>query len=65
MNKINKMEDKTLTLSDVHIKYLEKDYKEIKHLFKSEYKDDYIRSRNENYNNMSKRLSKRRTLGRK
>ena len=29
------------------------------------YKDDYIRSRNENYNNMSKRLSRRKILGRK
>ena len=59
------MEDKKLTLSDVHTEYLEKDYKEIKHLFKSEYQDDYIRSRNESYNNMSKRLSKRKTFGRK
>lgn len=59
------MKEKTLTLSDVHIEHLEKDYKEIKHLFRSEYKDDHTKSRNENYNNVSKRLSKRRTLGRK
>ena len=61
----NKTEEKTLTLSDVRIENLKKDYRELELLFKSEYKDDYIRSRNENYNNMSKRLSKRRTLGRK
>lgn len=42
------MKEKTLTLSDVHIEHLEKDYKEIKHLFRSEYKDDHTKSRNEN-----------------
>lgn len=61
----NKMEEKTLILSDVHIEHLKKDYRELELLFRSEYKDDYIRSRNESYNNMSKQLSKRRTLGRK
>lgn len=61
----NKMEDKTLTLSDVRIEHLKKDYRELELLFKSEYKDDYIRSRNESYNNMSKQLSKRKTFGRK
>lgn len=60
-----KLEDKTLTLSDVRIEHLKKDYRELELLFRSEYKDDYIRSRNESYNNMSKQLSKRRTLGRK
>lgn len=61
----NKMEDKTLTLSDVRIEHLKKDYRELELLFRSEYKDDYIRSRNESYNNMSKQLSKRKTFGRK
>lgn len=60
-----KSEDKTLTLSDILIEHLKKDYRELELLFRSEYKDDYIRSRNENYNNMSKRLSRRKILGRK
>lgn len=60
-----KSEDKTLTLSDIRIEHLKKDYRELELLFRSEYKDDYIRSRNENYNNMSKRLSRRKILGRK
>ena len=59
------MEEKTLTLSDVRIEHLKKDYRELELLFRSEYKDDYIRSRNESYNNMSKQLSKRKTFGRK
>lgn len=59
------MEDKTLTLSDVRIEHLKKDYRELELLFRSEYKDDYIRSRNESYNNMSKQLSKIKTFGRK
>lgn len=61
----NKMEEKTLILSDVRIEHLKKDYRELELLFRSEYKDDYIRSRNESYNNMSKQLSKRKTFGRK
>lgn len=56
---------KTLTLSDAFIENSKKDYRKLKLLFRSEYKDDYIRSRNESYNNMSKQLSKRRTIGRK
>lgn len=60
-----KQENKTLTLSDAFIENSKKDYRELELLFRSEYKDDYIRSRNESYNNMSKQLSKRRTLRRK
>lgn len=59
------MEEKTLILSDVRTEHLKKDYRELELLFRSEYKDDYIRSRNESYNNMSKQLSKRKTFGRK
>lgn len=61
----NKSEYKTLTLSDAFIEYIKKDYKEMKSLFTTDYKTEYIRSRNENYNNMSKRLSRRKILGRK
>ena len=59
------MKEKTLTLSDAFIEYSKKDYRELELLFRNVYKDDYIRSRNENYNNMSKRLSRRKILGRK
>ena len=55
---LNIAKEKTLTLSDAFIEELEL-------LFRNVYKDDYIRSRNENYNNMSKRLSRRKILGRK
>lgn len=61
----NKSEDKTLTLSDSFIKHIKKDCKEMKSLFTTDYKTEYVRSRNENYNNMSKRLSRRKMLGRK
>lgn len=60
-----KQENKTLTLSDTFIEHLKKDYKEMECLFTSDYRTEYVRSRNENYNNMSKQLSKRRTLRRK
>lgn len=61
----NKSEDKTLTLSDVYIEHLKKDCKEMECLFTGDYRTEYTRRRNESYNNMSKQLSKRRTLGRK
>lgn len=60
-----KQENKTLTLSDSFIKHIKKDYKEMECLFTSDYRTEYVRSRNENYNNMSKRLSRRKMLGRK
>lgn len=61
----NKSEDKTLTLSDAFIEHIKKNCKEMKSLFTTDYKTEYVRSRNENYNNMSKRLSRRKMLGRK
>lgn len=61
----NKSEDKTLTLSDAFIEHIKKDFKEMKFLFTTDYKTEYVRSRNENYNNVSKRLSRRKMLGRK
>lgn len=61
----NKSEYKKLTLSDDFIEHIKKDCKEMKSLFTTDYKTEYVRSRNENYNNMSKRLSRRKILGRK
>lgn len=61
----NKSEDKTLTLSDAFIEHLKKDCKEMECLFTSDYRTEYVRRRNESYNNMSQQLSKRKTFGRK